>query len=208
MRLSVNGKTTDWEMDGYKDLSTAVADMRQKFMDSKQVVVDAFVDGQEVEITPETWERPLKEFEELSITVESAYSLCRNVVSGLQESLSNLPAVKVVFQELLIPEKRKEAMSVVHELVELCHSLLESIINVAALTGTEPDEVSVNGQSFDEASGNISVLLQDLNEALKAENYLETADLLEHELLPMLESWNGTLDDLSKKVDVLENAEA
>lgn len=204
MKLSINGQQTEWDMAGYENLSGAVTDMREKLMVDRRVIVDTLVDGKEYDSCPEIWEQSVADFGELELTVEGAFTLCRNVVEGLRESLSNLPAAKPAFQDLLVSEKRNQAMFVVHEVMELCHSILESCINVAALTATEPEEISVNDQTFDEASARMSALLQELGTALQANNYVECADLLEHEIVPYLENWRGTLDCLGLKVEQAE----
>ncbi len=200
-RFKVSGQEL---RDFYKtetQLGRVFMDIERELKQSNQVVCQFIVNGLELREAdePRFSGISLQEVDTLEYLAEESGTLMDSVLNSWIEAL---PELIVQTDELAVRLRENERIGTykaIHDLMDNCKYLVESMMSLQTIVG---DKHSAVAQNWNKAESDIHKAVKQSIIALEKKDFVQLADILEYDLIQALQTWLECLIQLGDMFDI------
>ncbi len=128
--------------------------------------------------------RTIEECESVRLVSEEPRKLAHKVLYQIAEYMPRIEKALIETSSRIQSRKEQEGMELLHQVTTTWLELYQGLQSALTVTGMDIDSIQVNDQTFSEINIEIQDFLDEIQEMVKEQRFLELSDLLEYEIAP------------------------
>jgi hypothetical protein len=166
-----------------------------------RLIVCVKCNGEEIagEVLAETLAKPISEFQRLDVFSTTPTQLVQETMKHATSSLEQTGSACQKAAELLTEGKRTEGIKALSECLQSWQQIHEAIIKGFAVLELDPQTEQINDKSLVEMLETPKEMLNQIKQALKSQDDVLLADVLQYEFSDAANQWHSVVSWLNQK---------
>ena len=179
-----------------------IAQIKPELSDNDRMIVTIACDHKEIpehEID-EVLSREIAAYRRLDFTTATVPELATGAMQTAMSILSATRAKQTETIELLSKDRNEEAIGVLSECITGWVQTHDTVIKTVSLVGLNIDDLTHDGRNVVAILNEVAHHLTQLKECLAAGDYVLLNDLLQYEIVPWFDQWEGMVGAIADEV--------
>ncbi len=179
-----------------------IAQIKPKLSDIDRMIVTIACDQTEIsehEIDA-VLGREIAGYQRLDFTTAAVSDLATDAMQTAMTILSATRVKQTEAIELLSKDRNEEAISVLSECITGWVQTHDTVVKTLSLVGLNIDDLTHDGRNVVAILNEVAHHLTQLKECLAAGDYVLLNDLLQYEIVPWFEQWEGMVNAIANEV--------
>lgn len=206
MEVLLDGKEISKSITAEGTLKDAILQMQQDMCPPDHLVIKIQCNGQEIvgEEMETSLSKPVSSYEKLEVTTSSRENLITDAMSqaslSLQETETNCQQVAAMLTE----GNSAEGIEALGKCLQIWQQIHEAVGKSIIMLGIDPDNIMIQGESFETVISKPKDILMQIKQALKAQDYVLLADILQYEFKEVTDQWHLIIAKIRQEAEELE----
>jgi ABC-type uncharacterized transport system permease subunit len=183
-------------------IAQLIAQIKPELSRSDRMIVTISCDQHELvenEID-EVLSRNISDYQRLEFATATVQELATGAMQSAMSILSATRAKQTEAIELLSEDRNEEAISVLSECITGWVQTHDTVVKTISLLGLNIDNLTNDGKSVIDVLNEVAHHLTQLKECLAAGDYVLLNDLLQYEIVPWFDQWEGMIGAIANEV--------
>ncbi len=179
-----------------------IAQIKPELSDNDRMIVTIACDQKEIpehEID-EVLSREIAAYRRLDFTTATVPELATGAMQTAMSILSATRAKQTEVIELLSKDRNEEAINVLSECITGWVQTHDTVVKTVGLVGLSIDDLTHDGKNVVAILNEVAHHLTQLKECLAAADYVLLNDLLQYEIVPWFDQWEGMVGAIANEV--------
>ena len=179
-----------------------IAQIKPELSDNDRMIVTIACDHKEIpehEID-EVLSREIAAYRRLDFTTATVPELATGAMQTAMSILSATRAKQTEAIELLSKDRNEEAINVLSECITGWVQTHDTVVKTIGLVGLNIDDLTHDGKNVVAILNEVAHHLTQLKECLAAGDYVLLNDLLQYEIVPWFDQWEGMVGAIADEV--------
>ncbi|MCC6464424.1 MAG: hypothetical protein IT463_03680 [Planctomycetes bacterium] len=203
MKATINGAEHPADVRDGETIGQWLVRARTNLLGRKLILLGARADGAALDLGGAAMSRPMQSVDTLELETQPLRALALEVLQGLDAALPGAQTLAKDITASLQKGERTAALTALAELVELCNAVVGTSGNIANLLGLDLASTRIGDRPFEEAAREFAGGLQEVGEAMRAQDYVAVTDQVQYVLAPGLGRWSSVLVALRERAEAL-----
>jgi len=195
MQVYVDGAKVDEDFGDGGTLEDTIRKVQETQCAPDQLVIGLSCDGQEVPgpQIPATLKMPADDFDRLDVVTSTKGRLVGEAMDQASDTLNEAEEALQEIASLLIEGRTAEALAGLGDCARVWQQIHESIIRSIELLQIDPEKMRVREGTLTDAMLQPRSVLQQIRDALQAQDHVLLADVLQYEFAEAMEDWHAVI---------------
>ena len=179
-----------------------IAQIKPELSDNDRMIVTIVCDHKEIpehEID-EVLSREIAAYRRLDFTTATVPELATGAMQTAMTILSATRTKQTEAIELLSKDRNEEAINVLSECITGWVQTHDTVVKTVSLVGLNIDDLTHDGKNVVAILNEVAHHLTQLKECLAAGDYVLLNDLLQYEIVPWFDQWEGMVGAIANEV--------
>ena len=207
MDISLNGSSVDIDISGYNTLGELMEELRNNHFGNREFISVLAVNGEELDDISQEMvvEKPIGEVTSLVITTDHPVRLSLRTLEKVGPFLDSIVTLVGESADKFRVEDHTVANQHFVQSVEALHTFVEVLNKLKTLNNMDFDQLPYKDGIVADYEKQLADTFTSIHGIQQAQKWVEMADMLEFELIPLLSEWRDICVSIAAHIRSMDN---